>query len=165
MDGTGAFALCIPAGGSRLPISSETSIMTQDISGNFRSKENLVMKGDDVFNFVQSEVPSMIESLLKTSKVDRNEVDYYMFHQPNKFMLNKVADKIKVSRDKMPANIVENFGNSSSVTIPIVTCFNVADKIKEKRLKICFSGFGVGLTWASLLMDVGPLTFCEIIEY
>lgn len=165
MDGSGAFALQIPAGGARLPISVETAEMVEDVSGNFRSRENLVMKGDDVFNFVQAEVPPMIASLLKIAKVDKEDVDYYMFHQPNKFMLNKVADKIGVSRDKMPANVVENFGNSSGVTIPIVTWFNVSDGIKEKRLKICFSGFGVGLTWASLLMDVGPLSFCEMIEY
>jgi 3-oxoacyl-[acyl-carrier-protein] synthase-3 len=139
--------------------------MLEDVSGNFRSKENLLMKGDEVFNFVQLEVPPMIESLLETAKVDKEQIDYYMFHQPNKFMLNKVADKLGISRERMPANVVENFGNSSGVTIPIVTWFNVADKIKEKRLKICFSGFGVGLTWASLIVDVGPLSFCEMIEY
>jgi 3-oxoacyl-[acyl-carrier-protein] synthase-3 len=123
------------------------------------------MKGDDVFNFVQTEVPPMIESLLNTAKVDKEEVDYYMFHQPNKFMLNKVADKIGVNRDKIPSNVVENFGNSSGVTIPIVTWFNAEHEVKQKRLKICFSGFGVGLTWASLIMDVGPFSFCEMIEY
>jgi 3-oxoacyl-[acyl-carrier-protein] synthase-3 len=165
MDGTGAFSLQIPAGGAKLPISAETAEMVEDVNGNFRSKENLVMKGDDVFNFVQVEVPPMIESLLQKAKVNKNDIDFYMFHQPNKFMLNKVADKIGISRDKMPANVVESFGNSSGVTIPIVTWFNVAEEIKEKRLKICFSGFGVGLTWASLLMDVGPLSFCEMIEY
>lgn len=165
MDGSGAFALQIPAGGAKLPISSETSVLYEDASGNFRSKENLVMKGDDVFNFVQAEVPPMIESLLQIAKTGKNAVDYYLFHQPNKFMLNKVADKIGVAREKMPANVVENFGNSSGVTVPVVTCFNISEQIKENRLKVCFSGFGVGLTWASLLMDVGPLSFCEIIEY
>ncbi|MDQ6529591.1 ketoacyl-ACP synthase III [Flavobacterium sp. LHD-85] len=165
MDGSGAFALQIPAGGAKLPISSETSVLYEDASGNFRSKENLVMKGDDVFNFVQAEVPPMIESLLQIAKTDKNAVDYYLFHQPNKFMLNKVADKIGVAREKMPANVVENFGNSSGVTVPVVTCFNISEQIKGNRLKVCFSGFGVGLTWASLLMDVGPLSFCEIIEY
>lgn len=165
MDGSGAFSLQIPAGGARLPISVETAQMLEDVSGNFRSKENLVMKGDDVFNFVQAEVPPMIESLLQKANVNKDSVDYYMFHQPNRFMLNKVADKIGISRDRMPANVVENFGNSSGVTIPVVTCFNIGEQIKEKRFKICFAGFGVGLTWASLLLDIGPLSFCEIIEY
>jgi 3-oxoacyl-[acyl-carrier-protein] synthase-3 len=165
MDGSGAFSLQIPAGGAKLPLSPKTAEILEDVNGNFRSMENLVMKGDEVFNFVQAEVPSMIESLLQTANVDKEEIDYYMFHQPNKFMLHKVADKIGVSREKMPANIVENFGNSSGVTIPIVTWFNVSDKIIEERLRICFSGFGVGLTWASLLMDIGPLSFCEMIEY
>nr|WP_315149721.1 ketoacyl-ACP synthase III [uncultured Flavobacterium sp.] len=165
MNGEGAMSLQIPAGGARLPSSPETAIMLEDASGNFRSKNNLVMKGDDVFNFVQVEVPPMILSLLNKAKTDKDEVDFYMFHQPNKFMLQKVADKIGISRDKMPNNIVENFGNSSGVTIPIAICFNLGKIIEENKFKLCLSGFGVGLTWASILLEVGPLDFCEIIEY
>ena len=94
MDGTGALALNIPAGGFRMPSTAETAVMEQDVAGNFRSKDNLVMQGDDVFNFVQREVPPMIEHLFEQSCIDRNDVDWYMFHQPNKFMLNKLADKL-----------------------------------------------------------------------
>lgn len=165
MNGEGAFSLQIPAGGARLPSSPETAVLHEDASGNFRSKDHLVMKGDDVFNFVQVEVPPMIESLLNKAKTDKEEVDFYMFHQPNRFMLQKVADKIGVSREKMPNNIVENFGNSSGVTIPIAICFNLGEKLEENKFKLCLSGFGVGLTWASMLLEVGPLNFCEIIEY
>lgn len=165
MNGIGAFALQIPAGGARLPLSAETSVLYEDTVGNFRSKEHLVMKGDDVFNFVQVEVPPLISDLLEKATTDKDGVDYYMFHQPNKFMLNKLADKIAVSRDKMPSNIVENFGNSSGVTIPLAITFNLGKELKEKEYKLCLSGFGVGLTWASMLLEMGPLDFCEIIEY
>ena len=92
--------------------------MEEDSAGNFRSKDNLVMKGDDVFNFVQRKVPPMIEHLLEQANVSKDDVDWYMFHQPNKFMLHKLADKIGIDKDKMPANIVENFGNASGVTVP-----------------------------------------------
>jgi 3-oxoacyl-[acyl-carrier-protein] synthase-3 len=165
MNGEGALALQIPAGGARLPSSSATAEMQEDASGNFRSKDNLVMKGDAVFNFVLVEVPPMIESLLNKAKVNKDDVDYYMFHQPNKFMLNKVADKIGVSRDKMPSNVVANFGNSSGVTIPVAITHNLGANLLENKYKMCLSGFGVGLTWASMLLEIGPLNFCEIIEY
>jgi len=165
MNGEGAMALQIPAGGARLPSSPETAIMMEDASGNFRSKDNLVMKGDAVFNFVQAEVPPMIESLLLKSKTNKDDVDYYMFHQPNRFMLNKVADKIGVSRDKMPSNVVENFGNSSGVTIPVAIVDNLGASLQENKYKMCLSGFGVGLTWASMLLEIGPLNFNENIEY
>ena len=165
MDGTGALVLNIPAGGFRLPSSPETAVMEEDAAGNFRSKDNLVMQGDEVFNFVQREVPPMIEHLYEQSGVDRNDVDWYMFHQPNKFMLNKLADKLGVPREKMPANIVENFGNASGVTVPTCISFNLGEKLCNETMQLCMAGFGVGLTWSSIMMKVGNLKFNQIIEF
>ena len=165
MDGTGAFALNIPAGGFRMPSTPETAVMVQDAAGNFRSKDNLVMQGDDVFNFVQREVPPMIEHLYEQSGVDRNEVDWYMFHQPNKFMLHKLADKLDIPHEKMPANIVENFGNASGVTVPTCISYNLGDQLVNGKMKLCMAGFGVGLTWSSIMMEMGDLNFNKIIEF
>lgn len=165
MDGAGALVINIPAGGFRMPCSQETAVMEEDVSGNFRSKDNLVMQGDEVFNFVQREVPPMIEHLYEQSGVDRNDVDWYMFHQPNKFMLNKLADKLGVPREKMPANIVENFGNASGVTVPTCISFNLGEKLCNTEMQLCMAGFGVGLTWSSIMMKVGNLKFNEIIDF
>jgi 3-oxoacyl-[acyl-carrier-protein] synthase-3 len=165
MNGAGAFALHIPAGGSRMPISEETGEFSEDSHGNLRSKNHLVMKGDEVFNFVQSEVPGLINDVLEYSKLSKDEIDYYLFHQPNKFMLNKLADKIGVDRAKMPANIVENFGNASGATIAINMAFNISEKIKEASMKVCFSGFGVGLTWGAIIMELSKNTYIKTINY
>lgn len=165
MDGAGALVINIPAGGFRMPCSQETAVMEEDVSGNFRSKDNLVMQGDEVFNFVQREVPPMIEHLYEQSGVDRNDVDWYMFHQPNKFMLNKLADKLGVPREKMPANIVENFGNASGVTVPTCISFNLGEKLCNTEMQLCMAGFGVGLTWSSIMMKVGNFKFNEIIDF
>lgn len=165
MDGTTFDALIIPAGGYKMPPSPETAEMHEDAAGNFRSLNNLVMKGDEIFNFVQREVPPMIEQLLEKSGVKKESVDYYMFHQPNKFMLNKLADKLGIPRDKMPSNIVENFGNASGVSIPTAVTFNLGDKLTKESYMMCFAGFGVGLTWASILMRVGNVLFNKIIYY
>ncbi len=165
MDGTGAFALNIPAGGFRMPSTPETAIMEQDEAGNSRSKDNLVMQGDEVFNFVQREVPPMIEHLFEQSGVDRNDVDWYMFHQPNKFMLHKLADKLRIPREKMPANIVENFGNASGVTVPTCISYNLREELCSSTMQLCLAGFGVGLTWSSIMMRMGNLKFNRIIEY
>lgn len=165
MDGTGAMVLNIPAGGFRMPSTPETAVMEQDAAGNFRSKNNLVMQGDDVFNFVQREVPPMIEHLYEQSGVDRNEVDWYMFHQPNKFMLHKLADKLGIPHEKMPANIVENFGNASGVTVPTCISYNLGEQLVNGKMKLCMAGFGVGLTWSSIMMEMGNLCFNKIIEF
>jgi len=165
MNGLGAMALNIPAGGARLPNSAETAVQEEDANGNFRSKDHLVMKGDEVFNFVQTEVPPMIASLLEKASTSKEDVDYFMFHQPNKFMLQKLADKIGVPREKMPSNVVENFGNASGVTIPLAITHNLGEKLEHNQYNLCLAGFGVGLTWASLLIQVGKLQFCETINF
>lgn len=165
MDGTNAGALMIPAGGFRQPVTPETAEMQEDAAGNFRSLENLVMKGDEVFNFVQREVPPMIEELLTMANCDKSEVDWYMFHQPNRFMLNKLADKLGIPHAKMPSNIVENFGNASGATIPTNISFNVGADLKQNQYVFCLAGFGVGLTWGALLMNIGNVDFNDIVYY
>jgi len=163
MDGKRAFAIHIPAGGTRMPSCPETAVFDLDNSGNYRCKDNLIMKGDEVFMFVQKEVPPMITSLLDFAKQTKEEVDFFMFHQPNKFMLNKLADKLSIPREKMPCNIVENFGNSSGVSIPVTISYNLGKRLENELFNLCFAGFGAGLTWASMILEVGKLTFNRII--
>ncbi len=163
MDGSGAMALNIPAGGARMPITEKTSELYEDTFGNKRSKNHLVMQGDNVFNFVQTKVPEQIKNIVDNSDDSVESIDYFLFHQPNRFMLQKLADKIGVSRDKLPFNVVENFGNSSGVTIPVVTTYNLGEQLETSELKVCFSGFGVGLTWGTIIMKLGNLNFCRLI--
>ena len=78
-------------------------------------------------------------------------------------MLQKLADKMKVPYAKMPMNVVEHFGNSSGVTIPMAVAFNLGTRLTAERFRVCFAGFGVGLTWSSMLTSLGRLRFCEMI--
>ncbi len=165
MDGNRCDALIIPAGGFKMPSSEKTAELEKDASGNYRSKDHLLMKGDAIFNFVQNEVPIMVDDLLGFSGVKKEDVDYYMFHQPNKFMLKKLADKMKISYEKMPNNVVENFGNAGGLTVPTVITFNLGEKAEKEDFILCMAGFGVGLTWSSIIMKFGHLDFCKLIEY
>jgi 3-oxoacyl-[acyl-carrier-protein] synthase-3 len=165
VDGKGADVLIIPAGGFKLPCNSETALLKEDKSGNLRALDHLVMKGDEVFNFVQREIPPMIDDLLVKAGCKKEEIDYFMFHQPNKFMLKKLASKIGVPEEKMPNNIVENFGNASGVTIPTTITYNLGERPLKESFLCCLAGFGVGLSWASLLIYFDKLTFCEIVYY
>ena len=163
MDGNGAMALNIPAGGARMPTNASTSEFYEDSFGNKRSKNHLVMQGDNVFNFVLTKVPEQIKKIIENCNDSIDSIDYFLFHQPNRFMLQKLADKIGISRDKLPCNVVENFGNSSGVTIPVVTTYNLGENLETTEMKVCFSGFGVGLTWGTLIMKIGNFDFCRLI--
>jgi 3-oxoacyl-[acyl-carrier-protein] synthase III len=165
MDGTRHEALMIPAGGLRVPSDAATAVLQDVGDGNLRAKDHLRMDGSAVFNFVQVEVPPMIESLLGTAGVGLEAVDWFLFHQPNRFMLHKLADKMGIPYAKMPSNIVEHFGNSSGVTIPMAIVSNLAARMLGERFRACLAGFGVGLTWGSMLLSLGEMSFCELIEY
>lgn len=164
-DGTRRDVLIIPAGGFRQPSTAETAILHKDEEGNFRALDNLRMNGSAVFNFVQTEMPPMIEALLEMAETSKEAVDAFLFHQPNKFMLEKLADKLGVPYAKMPMNVVEHYGNSSGVTIPMAIALNLSERLCRERIIACLAGFGVGLTWASMLMPLGPFDFCETIEF
>lgn len=165
MDGTRREALMIPAGGFRLPSSPETAVLQDDGENNLRALDHLRMDGSGVFNFVQVEVPPMIRTLLETAGATLDDVDYFLFHQPNRFMLQKLAEALGVPFEKMPANVVEHYGNSSGVTIPVAVAHNLRDLLPARAICACLAGFGVGLTWASMLMHLGPLAFCELVEF
>jgi len=165
MDGTRNDALMIPAGGFRMPSTPETAVLEDTGDHNRRAKDHLRMDGSAVFNFVQCEVPAMIDELLEFSGATRESVEYFLFHQPNRFMLQKLADKMRVPYSKMPSNIVENFGNSSGVTIPLAIAFNLRERLLRETLQVCLAGFGVGLTWSSMLLEIGNLSFNDIVEF
>jgi len=165
MDGKKFDSLIIPAGGFKNLPNDKTKKPIQDKYGNTRSKEDLVMKGDDIFNFVMTKVPIMIKEVLTKLKFKTNKFDYYFFHQPNKFILKKLADKIKVPYKKMPNNIVENFGNGSSITVPLNICYNLGDKACKNRNLVCLGGFGVGLTWSMISCYLDNLKFCKTINH
>jgi 3-oxoacyl-[acyl-carrier-protein] synthase-3 len=165
MDGSRGNALTIPAGGMRLPCSPETAVLEEVGDNNLRAKDHLFMDGSAIFNFVQTEVPPLISGLLARAGRDAESMDYFFTHQPNRFMLQKLADKMKLPHSKMPNNVVERFGNSGGATIPMAMTINAADRLKAGTVDACLAGFGAGLTWAAMLLTIGKLSFCEMIDY
>ena len=163
-DGGRGDALKIPAGAFRMPSTPETSEMVDQGDGNFRSLDNMHMDGSGVFNFVQIEVPPMLEHAFKAAGESVDNIDWFLFHQPNKFMLQKLAEKAGLPMDKLPMNLVENFGNPSGASIPLTAMFNCKDDLLNKNNKCCLSAFGSGLAWGVMFMDIGNLNHCEIIE-
>jgi 3-oxoacyl-[acyl-carrier-protein] synthase-3 len=165
MDGARCEALLIPAGGLRFPSSPETAVLQDVGDNNLRAKDHLFMDGSAIFNFVQTEVPPLIEGLLARAGVSKDSIDYFLCHQPNRFMLQKLADKMQIPHAKMPNNVVEKFGNSSGATIPIAINLNLAEAVTRGKINACLAGFGGGLTWAAMLLEIGGLSFCEMIDY
>jgi 3-oxoacyl-[acyl-carrier-protein] synthase-3 len=80
-------------------------------------------------------------------------------------MLQKLADKMKVPYAKMPSNVVEHFGNGGGATLPLAITLNLASQLKDGHSRVCLTGFGGGLVWAAMLLRLGGLSFCEMIDF
>ena len=163
-DGSRGKTLIIPAGGFRMPSTSETAEMTDQGDGNFRALDHMHMDGSGVFNFVQTEVPPMIEDAFHRTGKTTEDFDWFFFHQPNKFMLQKLAEKAGLPKEKLPMNLVENFGNPSGASIPLTAIFNCREELTRQDNRCCLSAFGSGLAWGIMFMNIGKLEHCEIIE-
>ncbi len=163
-DGGRRDALIIPAGGFAVPSSVETAIVKKEDDENYRSLNDLHMNGMEIFDFVQTKVPPMIEQLFLDYNICKDDINYYLFHQPNKFMLKKLAEELNVTDEKMFMNIVENYGNSSGATIPINIVHNLSKLVIKERYNCCLSAFGSGLSWGAAVMEIGNMDFCEMIR-
>lgn len=164
MDGSRGEALRIPAGAFRMPSTPETAILTEQGDGNIRSLDHMHMDGSGVFSFVQTEVPPLIQHMLSETGESVESIEYFLFHQPNRFMLQKLAEKAKIPEEKLPMNLVETYGNPSGASIPLTAALNLREGLLETSYRCCFSAFGSGLAWGGMVLDFGKLDHCEMIE-
>jgi 3-oxoacyl-[acyl-carrier-protein] synthase-3 len=108
----------------------------------------------------------MMEEILKYSNLTKQDINYYMCHQSSRFTLEKLADRLEIPRAKMPNNVIENFGNSSSASIPVAITYNLSKILTSSvSTKIMLTGFGIGLTWGGIIMDMGNLKYCGMVDY
>jgi 3-oxoacyl-[acyl-carrier-protein] synthase-3 len=161
-DGTGWEAIIRRAGGQRHPYSAETSARIERENGNFRAETDISMNGADVFSFTIREVPKLIGRTLELAGWDIASTDAFVFHQANKFMLQHLAKKVKIPIDKLPISLGE-FGNTSSASIPI-TIVRHLPQLRDRSLQTLLVGFGVGLSWSSAALPLGPLVIPAIVE-
>ncbi len=151
-DGGGAENLIVPAGGSARPRSEETACEVVDDQGNVRSLNHLYMNGPAVFNFTLETVPRAVTEILAKRNLQIRDIDFFVFHQANKFMLESLREKIGIPEERFYFNISET-GNTVSSSIPIA----LTDALKEDRIrkgdKVMLVGFGVGYSWASCVID------------
>lgn len=162
-DGSKESLIKINAGGYRNPSSIETvKEKVVDEHGNIRTEEHGYMAGADVFNFVLLEIPKDIKSLLAFSNASTSEIDYFVFHQANSYMNTYLAKKLKLESDKVPT-CIEKFGNTSSVSIPLTIVSELQNNLEGNK-KMLLSGFGVGMSWASAILNTSNCHVSDLVE-
>jgi len=162
-DGSREHLIKIKAGGYRNPSSPETlKEKVIDEHGNIRTDEQASMNGADVFNFLIREVPKDVKNTLAYSKNEISQIDYFVFHQANNYINNYLGKKLKLDKEKVPMSI-EKFGNTSSVSIPLTIVSELKNKLgNTNRIMLC--GFGVGLSWATAILNLNECHISDLIE-
>lgn len=157
-DGSGSDRLIVPAGGFRLPISEETSVLEWDEDKNGRTKNDLFMDGMAIFNFAITKVHKNINTLIEKMNWQKEDVGFYGLHQANEFMVNYVRKKLKVDENLVPVN-VRNYGNTGPATLPLLLSDVCSCEHSYDLNKTIMSGFGVGLSWGSVATDLSNTHF------
>lgn len=151
-DGTGAGKLIVPAGGMRQPRTAATAEVQTDDQGNNRSADNLFMDGAEIFTFTLKSVPKLVEATLEKSGATMDDIDYFVFHQANRFMLESLRRKIRIPQEKF-LTFFEDCGNTVSSTIPIVLQAKSEQGVIRAGHRLMLVGFGVGYSWGATLVE------------
>lgn len=123
----------------------------------------LQMKGLEVFNFSLSKVAPNAEALLKRTNTEQQQIDYFVFHQANKLIVDAIAKKLNVPAEKVPTSL-KKFGNTSGATIPLTLVTALSESGKLKDAKLLLSGFGVGLSIASAIISTKNVVSLPLLE-
>jgi 3-oxoacyl-[acyl-carrier-protein] synthase-3 len=142
-DGTGFQDMIIEGGGFRDRFPKDTG------------KYFVRMSGANVFNFTIKRVPPIIQDTLLRAQLDLNAIDYFILHQSNRFIMKHLANKTGIPLEKMPI-ILETLGNTGGCSIPLAVTQGGLKRPEDRTLKLMMIGYGVGWSWASALVELGP---------
>lgn len=152
-DGSGANNLIIPTGAMARPRTEDSGIEKQDDSGNIRSDDNIYMNGPRIFSFTLEEIPRLIEETVKKNGTLIEDINFFIFHQANSFMLETLQEEIRIPKEKFCIDVEEQ-GNTVSATIPIAMR-RAADRGElYEGMKVLIAGFGVGYSWGATIVTI-----------
>ena len=161
-DGGGYQALWVPGGGARNPFNKDSLKETEEEDGVYTALTSR-MNGMDVFSFGITTAPKSIKKLSERFGIDYHSADYYVLHQANMMMNKMIAKKLKLSSDKIPYSMQE-FGNTSSASIPLTMVSQIADKLRTEKLQLLCCGFGIGLSWGTAVISTDKIVVPALVE-
>jgi 3-oxoacyl-[acyl-carrier-protein] synthase-3 len=121
------------------------------------------MNGGNIFNFTIKRVPPLIQDTLAAAGESINDVDYFIFHQSNRFIMQHLAKKTAIPIQKIPFTI-EGFGSAGGPSVPLTITQGLLDRPADRALRLLLISYGVGLSWASALIDLAPAAVLDHIQ-
>lgn len=151
-DGSGSTHIIVPHGGMRHPITTESFKEETDEFGNTTSPAHFHMDGSAVFRFTLRQVPQLVHDMLNKANLDLNDIDLFVFHQPNVFLNEAIRKKLGISNEKF-VHCMDRFGNTVQGTIPIALTEALHQGRLHSGMRVLLAGFGVGLSWGACIIN------------
>jgi len=162
-DGSGYKAIIIPAGGQRVPMQPRHLERLPGEDGISRKGTDVILDGPAILNFSIREVPPAVTTLLASSSNTADDIDYFVFHQANRMINETIRKKLGLPEAQVPSSL-HDFGNTSSASVPMTMTVRLRDALLSGPKRVLMSGFGVGLSWASCIIDLDRPFLPELIE-
>ena len=155
--GSGYQALMTPHGGFRHPV-TPASFEYQDYgNGVVRRPVDTMINGIDVFSFAISRPPVSVKKLMEQCGLNNDNVDYFLIHQANKLIVDRIVKMLKLPVDKVPCHLHE-FGNLGGCSIPMLMTHNLSRELQSRPLTLVCSAFGLGLTWGTMVLKTNQVS-------
>ncbi|MGE8313175.1 MAG: ketoacyl-ACP synthase III [Pseudomonas protegens] len=163
-DGSGHKAIILPVGGHREPVGVQHLIpFREDENDHWRRPIDLQLDGTAVLSFSTQRVPPAVEKLLEYANASKDEVDYFIFHQANRMINETIRKKLALPVEKVPSTL-RDFGNTSGASLPVTMTARINKQLEEGSKRLVLSGFGIGLSWGTCLVDIQGAKFPDLIE-
>jgi 3-oxoacyl-[acyl-carrier-protein] synthase-3 len=141
--GSGFKYIIVPSGHAR----NRSKISTDS------SEYELAMDGSAVFSFTITDVPRTINSFVSQHNIDMNNIDMYVFHQANLFILKHLIKKLNLPSEKVPISI-DRYGNTSGESIPLTLVDALGNEESKEPIRLLLCGYGVGLSWGCIYLEM-----------
>jgi len=151
-DGKGWDKIIVPYGGMRNRYDPLAKPI-EDESGNLRTQNHLYMNGTDVFNFTIATVPKIVTDVLKKNQLEMGDIDYFIFHQANQYMIEHLRKKMKIPREKFFSDMLHT-GNTVSASIPIALKDSLRQGVIKEGDRVLLCSFGVGYSWGATILKI-----------
>lgn len=155
--GSGYQALMTPHGGYRHPVTLESFIEEDFGNGIIRAPKDALINGMDVFSFAITKPPISVKKMMEEQGLDKDkDIDFFLVHQANKLIVDRLVKKLKLPVEKVPYNLQE-FGNLGGASILMLMTSEIGNELNSKPLTLLCSSFGLGLTWGTMLLRTEPM--------
>lgn len=162
-DGRGGPHIAIRAGGRRVSTIPQEQPPAEEERQRLFVESRLKLDGSAVFAFTLKVVPKLIADCLALAGLQQDDIELFVMHQANKFILEHLRKRSKIPPERYPIDMYE-YGNTSSASIPLVICNRLGDAVSQGSHKTLMAGFGVGWSWAGLVCDLGPMETPRVID-